>query len=81
MAVELADLEGSTLVPMLHRHPCERDVLLEDRRARPTGHDAHLLATSVHTVAVAGRFVPLQVESDERPLRVGATLAQRLAPT
>src|SRR4029450_5911827 len=68
LTVELADLELGARAPVLHRDAGEGDVLLEYRRPGAAGDDAHLLATVVHAVAVAGRLVALEFQTDQRSL-------------
>ena len=76
-AVELADLERRPELRVLDRHSRERDVLLEDRAARPARDDADALAADVDLVAVTGGLVPLELEPDERALRMRVALLER----
>ena len=76
-AVELADLERRSELRVLHGHPGERDVLLEDRAARAARHDADPLPADVDLVAVARGLVPRELEPDQDPLRMRLPLLER----
>ena len=79
VAVELADLDLGAGLGVLHGHAAQRDVLAQRRAARAGRDHADLRAPAglVHAVAVAGGLVALELEPDERPLRVRLALDQR----
>ncbi len=70
MAVELADLDLRADLGILDRHAAERDVLLQQRRARAAGDHADLAAPDVGAVTVRRGLVAFELETDERPARV-----------
>ena len=70
MAVELADLDLRADLGILGRHAAERDVVLQQRRARAAGDHADLAAPDVDAVAVRRGLVAFELETDERPARV-----------
>ena len=78
LAVELADLDVSAQLGVLHRHPAEREVLAQRRAAGAAGDHAHPLAADVDLVAMAGGLIALELEADESPLRMGGALGERL---
>src|SRR5437879_6720660 len=77
--VELADLDRGADLGVLDRHPAERERALQRRATRAAGDHAHLTATRVHRVSVAGHLVALELEPDEPALRVLLALLQRRA--
>src|SRR3954453_6212574 len=80
VAVELADLDLGPDLGELGRHPAESDVLAQRRAARAGRDDADLRppARLVHAVAVARGLGAGELEPDERALRGGLALDERL---
>jgi len=77
VAVELADLDLGAELDVADVHPAERDVPLQRRRVGAARDHLDLVAAGVDAVAVGGRLVTLELEADERPLRVGAPFCRR----
>ena len=73
----MPDLERRPELRVLDRDSRERDVLLQDRAARPARDDADALTADVDLVAVAGGLVAFELEPDERALRVRVPLLER----
>src|SRR5690348_2884425 len=57
LAVQFADLDLSAERRVGNIHSAERDVLLQDRRARAAGDGADLGAADMHTISLPRRLV------------------------
>ena len=65
MAVELADFDLGADRRMSDVEPCQRDVLLEHRRAHAAGNLADLGAADMDAVAMTDRLIGVDVETNQ----------------
>src|SRR5947208_5016949 len=77
MAVELADLDFRADLGMADIDSRQRDILLEERRSRPAGHNTDLGAPDMNAIAVAYRLIGIDIESDELVARMFFPFDQR----
>src|SRR5205085_1591742 len=76
-SVELSDFDFRAGLGVPDVHAAQRDVFLQDRRARSARDDADLLAPDVHALAVRRRLVAFELQPDEHALRVRTPLLER----
>src|SRR5438552_3579770 len=77
MAVELADFDLRADLGMADIDSRQCDILLEERRSRPAGHNTDLGATDMNAIAVAYRLIGIDIESDELVARMFFPFDQR----